>query len=105
MNDDGNIFQKACLVQLNIGCWQGVTALGSNLMEMVGNAEWLMGAKVLIDPDCLLPVPSVLSKARGYLTKSALPFPIHGLTLIVRSGEELSMFLVDYMGGCGIPSR
>jgi hypothetical protein len=77
-----NIFQKACLVQLSTGCWQGVTALGSNLMERIGNAEWLKGAKVLVDPDCLLPVRSVLSKARTYLTKSALPFPINGLTLV-----------------------
>lgn len=82
MSNDGNLFQKACLVQLSTGCWQGVTALGSHLMERIGNAEWLKGAKVLIDPDCLLPVRSVLSKARGYLTKSALPFPIHGLTLV-----------------------
>lgn len=77
-----NIFHKACLVQLSTGCWQGVTALGSNLMERIGNAEWLKGAKVLIDPDCLMPVRSVLSKARTYLGKSALPFPIHGLTLV-----------------------
>ena len=26
MNDE-NIFQKACLVQLSTGCWQGCTAL------------------------------------------------------------------------------
>jgi len=79
---DENIFQKACLVQLSTGCWQGVTALGSNLMERIGNSEWLKGAKVLIDPECLSPVRSVLSKARTYLQKSALPFPINGLTLV-----------------------
>jgi len=83
-----NIFQKACLVQLSTGCWQGCTALGSNLMEKIGNADWLKGAKVLVDPDCLLPVRSVLSKARTYLAKSALPFPIHGLTLVPK--ETLS---------------
>ena len=81
MNDE-NIFQKACLVQLSTGCWQGCTALGSNLMEKIGNSEWLKGAKVLIDPDCLSSVRSVLSKARTHLAKSALPFPIHGLTLV-----------------------
>lgn len=81
MNNE-NIFQKACLVQLSTGCWQGCTALGSNLMERIGNAEWLKGAKVLIDPDCLSPIRAVLSKARGHLTKNALPFPIHGLTLV-----------------------
>jgi hypothetical protein len=51
-------------------------------MEKIGNADWLKGAKVLIDPDCLSPVRSVLSKARTYLAKSALPFPINGLTLV-----------------------
>ncbi|MGA2226911.1 MAG: DUF3150 domain-containing protein [Syntrophobacteraceae bacterium] len=81
MNDE-NIFQKACLVQLSTGVWQGVTALGSNLMEKIGNSEWLKGAKVLIDPDCLSTVRSVLSKARTHLQKAALPFPIHGLTLV-----------------------
>ncbi|MGA2227491.1 MAG: DUF3150 domain-containing protein [Syntrophobacteraceae bacterium] len=81
MNDE-NIFQKACLVQLSTGCWQGCTALGSNLMEKIGNSEWLKGAKVLIDPDCLSSVRSVLSKARTHLQKAALPFPIHGLNLV-----------------------
>ncbi|MGD0399373.1 MAG: DUF3150 domain-containing protein [Syntrophobacteraceae bacterium] len=85
---DENIFQKACLVQLSTGCWQGMTALGSNLMERVGNADWLKGAKVLIDPDCLSPVRAVLSKARTHLQKAALPFPIHGLTLVPK--ETLS---------------
>jgi len=87
MNDE-NIFQKACLVQLSTGCWQGCTALGSNLMEKIGNSEWLRGAKVLIDPDCLSSVRSVLSKARAHLQKAALPFPIHGLTLVPK--ETLS---------------
>jgi len=79
-----NIFQKACLVQLSTGCWQGVTALGSNLIERIGNADWLKGAKVLVDPDSLLPVRSVLSKAGTYLAKSALPFPIHGLKAVAK---------------------
>ncbi len=57
-------------------------------MEKIGNSEWLKGAKVLIDPDCLSSVRSVLSKARTYLAKSALPFPIHGLTLVPK--ETLS---------------
>jgi len=83
-----NIFQKACLVQLSTGCWQGCTALGSNLMEKIGNADWLKGAKVLIDPDCLSSVRAVLSKARTHLQKAALPFPIHGLTLVPK--ETLS---------------
>jgi hypothetical protein len=51
-------------------------------MEKIGNSEWLKGAKVLIDPDCLSSVRSVLSKARTHLQKAALPFPIHGLTLV-----------------------
>jgi hypothetical protein len=51
-------------------------------MEKIGNADWLKGAKILVDPDCLLPARAVLSKARTYLTKSALPFPINGLTLV-----------------------
>jgi len=51
-------------------------------MEKIGNSEWLKGAKVLIDPDCLSTVRSVLSKARTHLQKAALPFPIHGLTLV-----------------------
>jgi hypothetical protein len=57
-------------------------------MEKIGNSEWLRGAKVLIDPDCLSSVRSVLSKARTHLAKSALPFPIHGLTLVPK--ETLS---------------
>jgi hypothetical protein len=79
---DENMFQRACLIQLQTSCWQGVTSLGSGLMEKVGNSEWLKGAKILIDPESLLPVRSVISKARGYLVKSALPFPIFGLTLV-----------------------
>jgi hypothetical protein len=51
-------------------------------MEKIGNREWLKGAKILVDPDSLSPARSVLSKARTCLAKSALPFPIHGLTLV-----------------------
>jgi len=77
-----NIFQKACLIQLSTAVWQGVTSLTPNLMEKVGNSEWLKGAKILVDPDSLSPARSAINKARTYLAQNALPFPIHGLTLV-----------------------
>jgi hypothetical protein len=85
---DENIFQKACLIQLSTAVWQGMTSLTPTLMEKIGNREWLKGAKILVDPDSLSPARSVISKARTHLGKSALPFPIHGLTLVPK--ETLS---------------
>jgi len=90
------MFQRACLIQLQTSCWQGMTTLGSGLMEKVGNSEWLKGAKILIDPESLLPVRSVISKARVYLSKSALPFPVFGLTLVPK--EIISEMDTDLRG-------
>jgi len=77
-----NIFQKACLIQLSTSCWQGVTTLQSNIMERIGNSEWLKGAKILVNPESLSPVRSQATRARTMLQKSALPFPVKGLTLV-----------------------
>jgi hypothetical protein len=79
---ESNIFQKACLIQLEISCWQGSRMLDAGIMERLGNSEWLRGRKYLVNPETLNPIRAAISRARKYLQKSALPFPITGLTLV-----------------------
>ena len=79
---DQNIFQQACLIQLSTPCWQGARKIDSSVMEKIGDSEWLRGRKYLVDPELLNPIRAVIGRARKDLEKSALPFPIKGLTLV-----------------------
>ena len=83
-----NIFDRACLIQLSTPCWTGSKQLQPSVMEQVGDSDWVKGRKVLIDPETLSPIKAAVSKARTFLKKVALPFPINGLTLV--SKEALS---------------
>jgi hypothetical protein len=85
---DSDIFQKACLIQLSTSCWQGSRMLEPAIMERIGNSEWLRGRKYLVDPDSLNPIRAVISRARKDLERSALPFPITGLTLVPKERLE-----------------
>ena len=77
-----NIFDRACLIQLSTSCWQGSAKLRPTVMEKIGNSQWLKGAKVLVDPDSLSSIRSVITNGRALLQRAALPFPITGLTLV-----------------------
>lgn len=80
-----NIFQQACLLQLSTSCWQGAKALEPSVIESRftdGQSQWLSGRKFLVSPDSLAKVRAVISKARTFVEKLALPFPVAGLTLV-----------------------
>lgn len=77
-----DIFQEACLVQMSTSCWQGSRILEPSVMEEVGDSDWLRGRKYLVNPETLHPIRAVIGRARKDLEKKALPFPIHGLTLV-----------------------
>jgi hypothetical protein len=80
-----NIFQQACLVQLATSCWQGSKALEPAIMESRfkgKESEWLSGKKFLVNPESLGPIKAVVARARTFLERSALPFPVKSLTLV-----------------------
>jgi len=77
-----NIFKKACLVQIASSCWIGSKTLEQALMEQIGNSNWVKGQKLLVNPELLGPIKTTLHKARSYLSKVALPFPITSLYLV-----------------------
>lgn len=80
-----NIFNQACLVQLATSCWNGTKALDQSVMEsrFTGSeSEWLSGRKCLVNPESISPIKAVVGRARTFLDKLALPFPIKGLTLV-----------------------
>jgi hypothetical protein len=83
-----NIFKKACLVQVSSSCWIGTKRLEQGLMESIGNANWVKGQKLLVSPELLSPIKTTLHKARSYLTKIALPFPITSLHLVPKDHIE-----------------
>ena len=82
------LFQAACLVQLNTSCWQGSRRLDPAVMERIGNSDWLRGRKHLIDPEALNPVRAVISRARKDVERKALPFPVTSLSLVPK--EQLA---------------
>ena len=77
-----DIFQEACLLRLSISVWHGVKKLDPQIMEQLGESEWLKGRKHLIDPEYLSPIKATAQKARCLVKKKALPFPIPGLNLV-----------------------
>jgi len=77
-----NIFQKACLVQLQTSCWTGTRNLNQRVLKEIANSEWLRGKKLLINPEYLGPIKTSLHMARNYLNQQALPFPLNGLSLV-----------------------
>lgn len=107
-----NIFQEACLVQLNTSCWQGSRMLDAAVMEQIGSSDWLKGRKYLVNPETLNPIRAVISRARKDLERNALPFPITGLTLVPKEriaavedilgrhrddfGQEVERFIEGY---------
>ena len=77
-----NMFREAALLQLTATCWQVDKKLPQALLADVGNVDFLRGRKLLLPPDSLARIKQVVGKARNYLRKIALPFPIIGCVLV-----------------------
>ena len=77
-----NMFKEAALIQLNATCWQLDKQLPQSLLADVGNVDYLRGRKLLLPPDCTALIKQIIGKARHYLRKIALPFPITGCLLV-----------------------
>ena len=83
-----HVFEQACLLQLHTACWQGSKMLDPAVIEQIGDSDWLKGRKYLVKPEALQPVRAVISRARKFIAKSALPFPIDGLNLVPKAQIE-----------------
>lgn len=79
---DNHIFDKACLGKLSTACWQGSKMLEPAYVSQLGDQDWIRARKFLVNPERLNAIKAVVGRARSYLQKKALPFPIAGLTLI-----------------------
>lgn len=77
-----NMFREAALIQLNATCWQLDKQLAPSLLAEVGNVDYLRGRKLLLPPEATATIKQIIGKARNYLRKSALPFPITGCLLV-----------------------
>ncbi len=96
-----NIFRQSCLLQLKTSCWTGSKALEPTALERLGDSDWLRGKKHLVDPEHLGPIKTVTQKARKFLSKNALPFPLASLTLVPKDSihfveENLQEFEREY---------
>lgn len=77
-----DVFQKACLIQMSASVWMGSRMLDQEVMEQIGQSDWLKGRKFLINPELLGPIKTSVHMARNTIVKYALPFPITSLYLI-----------------------
>jgi hypothetical protein len=80
--DHKDIFQKACLIQVSSSVWMGSRMLAQEVMEQIGQSEWLRGRKYLVNPELLGPIRTAIHQARNEVGRHALPFPITSLSLI-----------------------
>lgn len=77
-----NMFKEAALLQLNATCWHTDKKLPQSMLAEVGNIEFLRGRKLLLPQESTAMIKQVIGKARNYLRKIALPFPINGCVLV-----------------------
>lgn len=74
--------KESCLVRLTTKCWSGVKKLPPNVLEKIGDSNWLRGSKRLVNPDDIAGPRQVISKAMRYIKSKAAEFPIPGMHLI-----------------------
>ncbi|MBU0516841.1 MAG: hypothetical protein KJ621_18970 [Proteobacteria bacterium] len=79
---DDNIFQRACLIQLQTSCWTGSKNLNQRLVKEISDNDWLRAKKILVNPEYLAPIKLTIHKARQHLHNQALSFPLTGLNLV-----------------------
>lgn len=77
-----NMFREAALLQLTATCWQLDKKLPQSMLADVGNVDFLRGRKLLLAPDSTAIIKQHIGKARNYLRKISLPFPIKGCVLV-----------------------
>lgn len=77
-----NMFREAALLQLTATCWQLDKKLPQSMLADVGNVDFLRGQKLLLAPDSTALIKQHIGKARNYLRKISLPFPIKGCVLV-----------------------
>lgn len=80
--DYKDVFQKACLIQLSSSIWNGQKMLSPEIMQQIGQSNWLKGRKFVVNPELLGPVKTAVHQARNEVNRLALPFPITSLSLI-----------------------
>lgn len=80
--DYKDVFQKACLIQLSSSIWMGSKMLNPEIMQQIGQSDWLKGRKFVVNPELLGPVKTTVHQARNSVNRYALPFPITSLSLI-----------------------
>lgn len=74
--------KESCLVRLTSKTWSGVKKLPANMIEKIGDSNWLRGSKRLVNPDDIAGPRNVISKAMRYIKARSAEFPIPGMHLI-----------------------
>ena len=96
-----DIFKHAALLQLSITCWSIDKNLPTVLLAEIGNMDYLKRRNLCLDPESTASIKQITGKARNYIRKLALPFPIRGCVLVPRKlipeiHDQLSTFKNDY---------
>lgn len=89
-----HMFKEAALLQLTATCWQLDKKLPQSMLADVGNTDFLRGRKLLLAPDSTALIKQHIGKARNYIRKVSLPFPIKGCVLVPK---KLIPEIQDYL--------
>ena len=97
-----NAFENGVLIQLTLHRWGGMKKLPKALTEAALGSKWSHAHKDLIDPAELKRIKKEGNKARTWLARKSLPFPIKGalfvpVDLIAEVDEKLSIYKSKYM--------
>lgn len=82
MEDLEQLTQRCCLLRFTRKCWQGTKALPKNIIERIGNAEYLTGSKRLVDRELIKKPMNIISATEKYLDSKDVKFPFVGIRAI-----------------------
>jgi hypothetical protein len=88
---DKDIFAKASIVHKSMPCWSARKKVNTKDLDETPdvNKEWLTAAKRLFHKDALKPHTNIITAARNFVDRYALPFPWPGLHLVPREYTEI----------------
>ena len=95
--DHRNVFKEAVLIQLATSCWVGTKTLQKGVVSNIGNSHWLRAKKLLVNPELLGAIKTVIHKSRQCIQRHSLPFPMPGLYLVPKDRIDEVDGELDYL--------
>jgi hypothetical protein len=77
-----SVIQSCSILKFSTKYWRGVKRLPTDVLERIGNTDWVSGSKHLVSPEVVAPPANIVQAANKYLEKKSTPFPITSMKAI-----------------------